>query len=73
MNPSLYPILFDQIKAVVEKFFDQQGQALIDPGNTQFIEHVVYIMKMVLEKKVDEPFENFGVTSIEGMILTIVR
>ncbi|XP_065225861.1 neurofibromin-like isoform X1 [Planococcus citri] len=73
MNPSLYPILFDQIKSVVEKFFDQHGQALIDPGNTQFIEHVVYIMKMVLEKKVDEPFENFGVTSIEGMILTIVR
>lgn len=26
MNPSLYPILFDQIKAIVEKFFDQQGQ-----------------------------------------------
>lgn len=26
MSPTLYPILFDQIKAVVDKFFDQQGQ-----------------------------------------------
>lgn len=26
MSPSLYPILFDQIKAIVDKFFDQQGQ-----------------------------------------------
>jgi neurofibromin 1 len=26
MSPALYPILFDQIKAIVEKFFDQQGQ-----------------------------------------------
>ena len=26
MSPALFSILFDQIKAVVEKFFDQQGQ-----------------------------------------------
>lgn len=26
MAPQLYPILFDQIKVIVEKFFDQQGQ-----------------------------------------------
>ena len=26
MSPLLYPILFDQIKAMVEKFFDSQGQ-----------------------------------------------
>lgn len=26
MSSALYPILFDQIKAIVEKFFDQQGQ-----------------------------------------------
>jgi neurofibromin 1 len=26
MHPALYPILFDQIKSIVEKFFDQQGQ-----------------------------------------------
>lgn len=99
-SPSLYPILFDQIKAIVDKFFDQQGQvsisivilcvnfdcffyffqfiflsmkALLEPGNTQFIEQIVCIMKTVLEKKIDEPCENFGATSIEGMILTIVR
>ena len=26
MSPTLYPILFDQIKAIVEKFFDSTGQ-----------------------------------------------
>ena len=26
MSPLLYPILFDQIKLIVDKFFDQQGQ-----------------------------------------------
>ncbi|KAM7311836.1 hypothetical protein ISCGN_008743, partial [Ixodes scapularis] len=26
MSPTLYPILFDQIKTIVEKFFDPQGQ-----------------------------------------------
>jgi len=29
MSPALYPILFDQIKAIVEKFFDQQGQVYL--------------------------------------------
>jgi len=28
MAPALYPILFDQIKVIVEKFFDQQGQVI---------------------------------------------
>jgi neurofibromin 1 len=29
MSPALYPILFDQIKAIVDKFFDQQGMVNI--------------------------------------------
>lgn len=29
MSAALYPNLFEQIKAVVEKFFDQQGQVLL--------------------------------------------
>lgn len=33
MSPALYPILFDQIKAIVEKFFDQQGQVRIKTQN----------------------------------------
>ena len=26
MAPDLYPLLFDQIRGIVDKFFDQQGQ-----------------------------------------------
>lgn len=37
MSPTLYPILFDQIKAIVEKFFDSQGQVSLLIGNMFFI------------------------------------
>ncbi|XP_063221252.1 neurofibromin isoform X4 [Bacillus rossius redtenbacheri] len=73
MSPALYPILFDQIKAIVDKFFDQQGQVIVSDINTQFIEHTIFIMKNVLDTKTDHPSEHLGVTSIEGMMLAIVR
>jgi neurofibromin 1 len=41
--------------------------------STQFIEHTIFIMKNVLETKTDQPSEHLGVTSIEGMMLAIVR
>ncbi|XP_015607506.1 neurofibromin isoform X2 [Cephus cinctus] len=73
MSPALYPILFDQIKSIVEKFFDQQGQVIVLDLNTQFIEHTIFIMKNVLDSKTDQPSEYLGMTSIEGMMLAIVR
>ncbi|XP_063990874.1 neurofibromin isoform X3 [Diachasmimorpha longicaudata] len=73
MSPALYPILFDQIKSIVEKFFDQQGQVIVNDLNTQFIEHTIFIMRNVLESKSDQPSEYLGMTSIEGMTLAIVR
>ncbi|XP_065570505.1 neurofibromin-like isoform X3 [Artemia franciscana] len=73
MSPALYPILFDQIKAILDKFFDHQGQVIVTDANTQFIEHVIFIMKNVLEVKLETPVEYLGITSIEGMMLAIVR
>ncbi|KAK4305959.1 hypothetical protein Pmani_022180 [Petrolisthes manimaculis] len=73
MSPLLYPILFDQTKVIVDKFFDQQGQVIVSDLNTQFIEHIIFIMKNVLENKTDHPSEHLGVTSIEPMMLAIVR
>jgi neurofibromin 1 len=74
MSPLLYPILFDQIKLIVEKFFDTSGQVIVNETNTQFIDHIIFIMKNVLESKPEnQPPENLGQTSIETMMLTIVR
>lgn len=73
MSPALYPILFDQIKSIVEKFFNQQGQVTVMDVNTQFIEHIIFIMKNILDSKTDQPSEYLGMTSIEGMMLAIVR
>ena len=36
LNPLCYPILFDQIKIQVDKFFDANGQVICSEQNTQF-------------------------------------
>jgi neurofibromin 1 len=48
-------------------------QVIVSEINTQFIEHIIFIMKNVLDSKTDQPSEHLGVTSIEGMMLAIVR
>jgi neurofibromin 1 len=73
MSPLLYPILFDQIKLMVENFFDASGQVMVNDVNTQIIDHVIFIMRNVLEPKPERPPENLGQTSIETMMLAIVR
>ncbi|KAL0809300.1 hypothetical protein ABMA28_011514 [Loxostege sticticalis] len=74
MSPALYPILFDQIKAIIDKFFDQQQQVMLTDINTQFVEHTIFIMKSILDnKKSGSPSEHLSTTSIEGLMLAIVR
>ncbi|XP_017785481.1 PREDICTED: neurofibromin isoform X3 [Nicrophorus vespilloides] len=74
MSAALYPILFEQTRNIVDKFFDQQGQVIVSECNTQFVEHIIFIMKNILDNnKNDQPSEHLGVTSIEGMMLSIVR
>ncbi|KAM3956254.1 LOW QUALITY PROTEIN: neurofibromin 1 [Aphomia sociella] len=74
MSPALYPILFDQIKAIIDKFFDQQQQVMLTDINTQFVEHTIFIMKSILDnKKSGQPSEHLSTTSIEGLMLAIVR
>ncbi len=77
MSPLLYPILFDQVKQIVETFFDTSGQVIVNDTNTQFIDHIIFIMRNVLDSKPEShqsPQEtNLGQTSIETMMLTIVR
>lgn len=74
MSPALYPILFDQIKVIVEKFFDSQGQVIVSEYNTLFIEHIIFIMKNVLDTKLEQqPSEQLGITCIEGIMLGVVR
>ncbi|XP_030756453.1 neurofibromin isoform X2 [Sitophilus oryzae] len=74
MAAALYPILFEQIKIIIDKFFDQSGQVMVTDLNTQFIEHIIVILKNILDyNKNDQPSEHLGVTSIEGMMLQIVK
>lgn len=38
MSAQLYPLLFDQIRGIVEKFFDQQGQ--VRPVSYHFLRYI---------------------------------
>ncbi|KAL3856417.1 hypothetical protein ACJMK2_011181 [Sinanodonta woodiana] len=73
LNSALFPILFDQIKVSVDKFFDLSGQVIVTDLNTQFIENAIFIMKNILEMKPDQACEHLGVTSIESLMLAVVR
>ena len=44
MSPALYPILFDQIKIIVEKFFDGQSQVIVNDTNTQVIFPISHVL-----------------------------
>ena len=48
-------------------------QVIVTELNTQFIENVIFIMKNILEMKTDQPCEHLGVTSIESLMLAVVR
>ena len=41
--------------------------------NTMFIENVIFIMKNILENKAEQPNDHLGITSIEGLMLAVVR
>ncbi|CAH1800649.1 unnamed protein product [Owenia fusiformis] len=74
LNPAIYPILFDQIKLCVDKFFlDPSQQVNVSDVNTLFIENIIFIKKNILENKTDTPCEHLGVASIEPLMLAIVR
>ena len=38
-----------------------------------FVENVIFIMKNILENKADQPNDQLGITSIENLMLAIVR
>ena len=62
LNPLCYPILFDQIKIQVDKFFDANGQVICSEQNTQFIDNVIVIMRSVFEMKAQQTAQ----ISLEG-------
>ncbi|CAF1066978.1 unnamed protein product [Adineta ricciae] len=58
LNPLCYPILFEQIKIQVDKFFDANGQVICSEQNTQFVDNVIVIMRSVFEMKAQQAAQN---------------
>lgn len=49
-------------------------QVIVTDFNTQFIENTIFIMRNILEMNhASQPCEHLGVTSIESLMLAVVR
>ena len=48
-------------------------QVIVADNNTQFIENVIFIMKNIMENKLEQPCDHLGISSIETLMLAIVR
>ncbi|CAH8606919.1 unnamed protein product [Dicrocoelium dendriticum] len=79
LNPLVYPILFNQLRAHVDACFSGQGQqqVVVTETNTLFIENVIFIMRSILEKHVHKTVGQCSSyleeVSIETLTLNIVR
>ncbi|XP_053223559.1 neurofibromin isoform X3 [Podarcis raffonei] len=73
LSPGLYPMLFNKLKNNISKFFDSQGQVLLNDSNTQFVEQTIAIMKNLLDNHTEGSSEHLGQASIENMMLNLVR
>ena len=76
LNTLSYPILFEQIKLIIDKFFDSSGQVCVNEQNTLFIENIIFIMKCVLENKADNTAGGdnpFSTVSVENLMINIVK
>ncbi|XP_015685863.1 neurofibromin-like [Protobothrops mucrosquamatus] len=73
LSPALYPTLFNKLKNNISKFFDSQGQVLLNDTNTQFVEQTIAIMKNLLDNHTEGSSEHLGQARIETMMLNLVR
>jgi neurofibromin 1 len=77
LNTQCYPILFEQIKLCVDRFFDSQGQVCVTDTNTLFIKNIIFIMKSVLlegSKNESVSCENpLSTVSVESLMINIVK
>ncbi|KAF8561216.1 hypothetical protein P879_06676, partial [Paragonimus westermani] len=79
LNPLIYPILFDQLRAHVDACFSGQGQqqVVVTETNTLFVENVIFIMRSILDKRAGKSMDrqngHLEMISIESLMLNIVR
>ena len=48
-------------------------QVVVMESNTQFIENVIFIMKNIMENKVEGHTDHLDIASIEPLMLAVVR
>ncbi|XP_077338541.1 neurofibromin isoform X3 [Lithobates pipiens] len=73
LSPALYSMLFNKMKNNISKFFDSQGQVLLNDTNTQFVEQTITILKNLLDNHTEGSSEHLGQASLETMMLNLVR
>ncbi|KRX68358.1 Neurofibromin, partial [Trichinella sp. T9] len=64
---------FEQIRTITDRFIDNDDVIIICLKNTEFIEHVVYIMKNILLGCCKQNVRNVEISCIEPIMLNLCR
>ncbi|KRZ17579.1 Neurofibromin, partial [Trichinella zimbabwensis] len=64
---------FEQIRTITDRFIDNDDVIIICLRNTEFIEHVVYIMKNILLGCCKQNVRNVEISCIEPIMLNLCR
>lgn len=67
INILLFALLINKLKEILCL------QVIVGDTNTMFVENIIFIMKNILENKTEQPCEHLGITSIESLMLAVVR
>uniref|UniRef100_A0A7M5VE60 Ras-GAP domain-containing protein n=3 Tax=Clytia hemisphaerica TaxID=252671 RepID=A0A7M5VE60_9CNID len=73
LSTPLYPSFFAQCKATLGCLFDDNNQAMVNKENTIYVEQLIYVIRCILENKVDGVAAILITLPVEDIILEIVK
>ncbi|XP_071946540.1 neurofibromin-like [Antedon mediterranea] len=74
LDPSLYPMLFDQIKDILERrVTSSKGQPVTSDSNTLFVGDLISVLQNILENSTEAANEHLGMVSIETLMVLLIR
>jgi neurofibromin 1 len=75
MSPHLIPILFDQVKATIDSFFDSKNnrQILVSETSTNFMHHIISILTSILTDRQGDLMHLLAQCSLEPILFSACR
>ncbi len=74
LKSAMYALKPDYVHNLISlHYYTIFSQVVVTDMHTQFIENIIFIMKNILDSRAEQPAEHLGITSIEFLMLTVVR